>query len=193
MTESFQELHRAVMACTRCRDQLPFEPKPVLQFHPDARILVAGQAPGMQAHQAGRPFADLSGQRLRDWMGVEESTFYDAHRLAIVPMGFCYPGRGTSGDRPPLAVCASTWRQRILDALPNIELTLVIGRYAMDWHLAGQFNRLTDAVRDGVDRERGIYPIPHPSPRNRAWLKHNPWFEAERVPEIRQAVARALA
>jgi len=191
-SNTFQQLHREVLACTLCREQLPFDPKPILQIHPDARILVAGQAPGVSAHEAGKPFADASGKRLRDWMGVDEATFYDARRIAIVPMGFCYPGKAPSGDRPPCANCAPTWRHRILDALPHIDVTLVIGKYAMDWHLAGRFDSLTEAVRDGVDVARGIYPMPHPSPRNIAWFKLNPWFEQERLPVIRKAIARAL-
>lgn len=189
----FDSLHREVLACTLCREQLPFEPRPILQIHPEARVLVAGQAPGIRAHEAGKPFFDASGKRLREWMGVDDAIFYDARRVAIVPMGFCYPGKGKSGDLPPCADCAPTWRSRILQALPKLRVTLVIGRYAMDWHLAGRYGSLTEAVRDGVDTGRGIYPMPHPSPRNIAWLKRNPWFEEERVPEIRKAIAKALA
>ncbi len=189
----FNHLHQEVLACTLCREHLPLEPRPILQIDPRARVLVAGQAPGVKAHEAAKPFADASGKKLRSWMGVDDETFYDASRVAILPMGFCYPGKGKSGDSPPRPECAPTWRERILAALPNIEVTLIIGKYALDWHLAGQYKTLTEAVRDGADPDRGIFPMPHPSPRNIAWLKRNPWFEEERLPALQKAIAEALS
>jgi uracil-DNA glycosylase len=181
-----------VRACRLCPD-LPLGPRPVLQLHPEARILVASQAPGRRAHAAGLPFADLSGDRLRAWLGVDRDTFYDPRKLALVPMGFCYPGTGKGGDLPPRPECAQAWRERLLAQLAHLRLTVVIGQYALAWHLPGA--RGTLAERVGAWREHWplLVPLPHPSPRNQLWLKRNPWFEAELLPRLRERVAQVLA
>lgn len=190
---STEQLLEEVRACRLCAEDLPAGPRPVLQAHPAARILVAAQAPGRRVHDTGLPFNDPSGDRLREWMGVDRETFYDPLRLAIVPMGFCYPGRGKSGDLPPRLECAPAWRQPILAALPNIKLTLVIGQYALRWHLPGAGRTLTEVVARWREFAPTVLPLPHPSPRNNLWLRRNPWFERETVPYLRQRVAELLA
>ncbi len=182
-------LLKEVRACTICAEHLPAGPRPVLQVHSRARILIAGQAPGRKVHDSGVPFDDASGERLRQWMGLHRDVFYDAEIVAILPMGFCYPGSGTSGDLPPRRECAPQWRAPLLAALPNIELTLVIGQYALAWHLpecAGA--NLTDTVKAWRRRWPGVLPLPHPSPRNNIWLRANPWFVAEVVPKLQQRI-----
>lgn len=193
MADGFAGLLDEVRACTLCAAHLPEGPRPVLQLHPDARLLIAGQAPGRRVHASGVPFDDPSGERLRDWLGVTRETFYDAARVAILPMGFCYPGTGRSGDLPPRPECAEHWRARLLDTLRRCELTLVIGRYAQAWHLPDAPATLTEAVRAWRDHAPAVFPLPHPSPRNNRWLKQNPWFESELLPELRVQVSRALA
>ena len=190
--ESFKPLLASVRACTLCVDDLEAGVRPVLQAHPDARVLIAGQAPGSKVHATGVPFDDPSGNRLRDWMGVDRDTFYDETRIAILPMGFCYPGKGKSGDLPPRPVCAQTWRKKLLDALPKVGLVLVIGQYALDWHLPEKRATLTETIRAWASYKRDLLPLPHPSPRNNIWLKKNPWFEIEVIPELRLRVAKAL-
>ena len=187
---TLQRLLREVRACTICTAHLPQSPRPVLQAGATARILIAGQAPGRKVAASGVPFDDASGDRLRAWMGIDKAAFYDPDFIAILPMGFCYPGTGTSGDLPPRAECAATWRARLLEQLPSIRLTLVIGTYAQAWHLkpAGTGANLTATV--GAWREQGarMLPLPHPSPRNNGWLKRNPWFEADVLPELKARV-----
>jgi uracil-DNA glycosylase len=165
----------------------------VLQVHPAARVLVVGQAPGIRVHHSGVPFDDASGDRLREWMGITREVFYDPAQLAIVPMGFCYPGTGKSGDLPPRPECAPRWRLPVLEHLPNIALTLVIGQYAQAWHLPKSG---TSGVTGTVERWREfapeVMPLPHPSPRNNIWLKRNPWFAQTLLPELKALVARAL-
>ena len=192
MVATFETLLADVRACTLCEEQLEHGVRPVLQLAPDATILIAGQAPGSKVHATGVPFDDPSGDRLRDWMGVDSATFYTPSKVAIVPMGFCYPGKGKSGDLPPLAVCATTWRKKLLAAMPKIELTLVIGQYALDWHLERQQRNLTETVRAWASYSDNILPLPHPSPRNNIWLKKNPWFEREVLPVLRERVCKAL-
>lgn len=187
-----KQLVNQVRGCTLCRQHLPQEPNPIVQLDRRARILVAGQAPGIRAHQAGRPFDDASGRRLRNWMGIDESIFYDSASVAIMPMGFCYPGTGKSGDLPPRPECAPSWREKLLAQLPDLEVTLVIGRYAMDWHLPAACGTLTETVRQGFGSPAGLFPMPHPSPRNNGWLKRNPWFESECLPLLKEAVLQAL-
>ncbi|MED5510170.1 MAG: uracil-DNA glycosylase family protein [Pseudomonadota bacterium] len=181
-----------VLACSLCEDKLPLAPRPVLQLSYQARILVAGQAPGRKAHDKGIPFADASGDRLRQWMGLDESQFYDASRIAIMPMGFCFPGTGNSGDLPPRPECAETWHASLLVALHHVELTLVIGRYAMAYHLPDFNDSVTDAVKNWQAYWPDYLPLPHPSPRNQRWLKQNPWFEREVLPLLKQRVANIL-
>jgi uracil-DNA glycosylase len=193
-------------ACRICRDApafgepLPHEPRPVVQAETKARLLIAGQAPGTRVHASGRPFTDPSGVRLRQWMGVDETIFYDARRIAIVPMGHCFPGLDAKGgDLPPRRECAPRWRGPVLDTLTELRLILVIGQYARDWHLPDWKGRgLTETVaawREIAARHHAplIMPLPHPSWRNNGWLKRHPWFEAELLPDLRLAVREALA
>ena len=191
---SFDQLLAEIRACQLCAGQLPLGPRPVLQASPSARILIAGQAPGRKVHETGIPFDDASGDRLRAWLGIDRATFYDAGQVAILPMGFCYPGTGRSGDLPPRPECAVAWREKVLKRLRKVELTLLVGQYALDWHLGerGQ-GSLTETVRAWRDYAPGLLPLPHPSPRNQLWLKRNPWFEAEVLPELRARVAAILA
>lgn len=186
------ELLEQVRACQLCSEQLPLGPRPVVQASATARILIVGQAPGLKVHETGIPFNDPSGDRLRDWMGLDREQFYDPEQVAILPMGFCYPGRGRSGDNPPRPECAPAWRQSLLDLLPNIEMTILAGRYAQEWHL-GRSANLTERVRNWRAVWPEYVPIPHPSPRNNLWLRRNPWFEQELVPRLRQRVAQISA
>lgn len=176
-------------ACRLCTPALPLGPRPILQLDRSARILVAAQAPGRRAHEAGMPFSDVSGERLRDWLGVDRETFYDARRFAILPMGLCFPGTGKGGDLPPRPECAVTWRRKLLAQLPKLELTLVIGQYAAAWHLpeaAGR--RLADLAADWRRYWPRVLPMPHPSPRNQRWLRDHPWFAAEVLPMLRERI-----
>lgn len=189
-------LLKEVRACTLCAaplKELGLESHPVLQVDARARILVVGQAPGRKVYESGVPFDDASGQRLREWMGIDAATFYDASQVAILPMGFCYPGTGKSGDLPPRKECAPQWRAPLMAAMPNIQLTLVIGQYAMAWHMPGQTNdSLTDTVKNWQTHWPDVLPLPHPSPRNNIWLKANPWFEQEVVPALKARVRAVL-
>jgi uracil-DNA glycosylase len=182
-----------VRACTLCKADLPLGPRPVIQVHRHAQVLIAGQAPGARVHESGVPFDDPSGDRLRGWMGIDKATFYDEKKIAILPIGFCYPGTGKSGDLPPLRRCAETWRQELLDSLQNIQLTLLIGQYAQNWHLDEPRRNLTETVRAWKDFGDAVIPLPHPSPRNNIWLKKNGWFEKELLQVIQQRVQGALA
>lgn len=181
-----------VRACQLCVNHLPFEPKPILRASCHAKILVAAQAPGKRAHDTGMPFNDPSGDRLRDWMGVDKETFYDDGRIAIVPMGFCFPGKGKSGDLPPRRECADAWREKLLSLLPNIQFTLVLGQYAYKYHLPDSNVTLTETVKDWHAGWPQTMLLPHPSPRNNIWLKKNPWFEARILPKLKTRVAEVL-
>lgn len=191
--QKFDQLLARVRACRLCEAHLPLGPRPVVRASPQARILVAGQAPGRAVHASGVPFDDPSGERLRDWLGLDKQRFYDPSRVALLPMGFCYPGTGKGGDLPPRPECAREWRQRLLGQLGDIRLTLIIGRYAIDWHLpecAGQTVAHTVARWAEFWPER--LPMPHPSPRNNRWLRNHPWFETEVVPRLREQVAQLV-
>lgn len=192
MTTKLRKLATQAEACRLCESELPLGPRPIFQVNASASILIAGQAPGVRVHESGIPFDDASGDRLRDWMGIDRDVFYDPRVVAILPMGFCYPGKGPSGDLPPIPICAETWRQRLLDQMPNIRLTLVIGQYAQKWHLPDVGRNLTDTVKDWQSIDSTILPLPHPSPRNNRWLKNNPWFVSQLVPELRQKVSASL-
>lgn len=197
----------ALRACRLCRDAplygrpLPHEPRPVIQASATARLCIAGQAPGTRVHASGQPFTDPSGVRLRGWLGIDEATFYDASRVAIVPMGHCFPGLDAKGgDLPPRRECAPTWRVPVFAELPAVELVLAIGHYAQAWHLppedrAGGMTQTVLRWRALLARpvHPRVLPLPHPSWRNSAWLKANPWFDAELVPVLRAEVARLLA
>jgi len=186
---SFDALVSRVRACDICAGVLPHEPRPVIQISESAKILVVGQAPGRRVHETGLPFNDPSGDRLRQWMGITRDTFYDDRKLAILPMGFCYPGTGRSGDLPPRPECAPAWRQALLDRLPRIGLTLVIGQYAHAWHLGDAKKTVTGNVQRWQDYWPDVLPMPHPSPRNNLWLRRNPWFETDVIPELQQRVS----
>jgi uracil-DNA glycosylase len=189
--KTLDALLKEVRACRACADVLPLGPRPVVQISATARILVASQAPGTKVHESGIPFADASGERLREWMGVSTDQFYDASRIAIVPMGLCYPGRARSGDAPPRPECAPLWRGRLLAQMPGLRMTLLVGSHA----LAGALGpgAMTDRVRSFRDHLPAMFPLPHPSWRSRHWAAHHPWFEAEVVPALRDAVRAALA
>ena len=191
-TESLNGLGTQVRACTICKPHLPHGVRPVLQVNYNAKILIAGQAPGRRVHASGIPFDDPSGDRLRDWMGVTPEQFYNPELFAIVPMGFCYPGTGKSGDLPPRPECATTWRARLLRHLPGVETTLVIGKYAHNYHFGKSNLTVTRLVEKWQQHWPGQIPLPHPSPRNNIWLKKNPWFEAEVVPVMRAHIANLL-
>jgi uracil-DNA glycosylase len=198
-----EELLRQVRACRICveapkRQPLPHAPRPVLQPGAGARILIAGQAPGVRVHASGKPFTDPSGDRLRDWLGVDAACFYDPRCFAILPMGFCFPGLDAKGsDLPPRPECAPAWRARLLAEMPQIDLVLCLGAHAMRWHMGAAFPGSVDqAVRNwrtGLALSPRVIPLPHPSWRNSGWLKRNPWFAAELVPELRARVAGLLA
>jgi uracil-DNA glycosylase len=193
VAESFEATVAAARACDICKAHLPLGPRPVFQIAQTARILVVGQAPGRRVHETGIPFNDPSGERLRSWMGIDREVFYDAAKIALLPMGFCYPGTAKSGDLPPRPECAPQWRQPLLNFLPNIALTLVIGQYAHAWHLATrQKGSLTDTVKNWKEYWPGILALPHPSPRNNIWLRRNPWFAEDILPVLRGRVSQLL-
>lgn len=189
--EPLEYLLAQIAACRTCSDMLPLGPRPVLQISPTARILVASQAPGTRVHESGVPFADASGERLRDWMGVSDDEFYDSTRIAIVPLGLCYPGRGASGDAPPRPECAPLWRNRIMAQLRELRLTLLVGSHAQIERLGR--GAMTDRVRRFRDHLPDVLPLPHPSWRSQVWMRRHPWFEAEVLPALRAAVREALA
>ncbi|SIQ00273.1 uracil-DNA glycosylase family protein [Bosea sp. TND4EK4] len=204
--EDIETVLHALRACRVCRDApvylppMPHQPRPVIQAGATARLCIASQAPGTRVHASGRPFTDASGNRLRHWLGLDNETFYDPARVAIVPMGHCFPGQDAKGgDLPPRRECAPIWRERVFAALPHIELVLAIGRYAQSWHLGPKAAADLSATvadwrtilsRPGLPR---VLPMPHPSWRNNGWLRRNPWFEAELVPVLRQEVGRLVA
>jgi len=183
-----------IHACRLCEAQLQDGPRPVLQASASSRLLIVSQAPGRKVHSTGIPFNDVSGDRLRDWLGIGRDMFYDAQRIAIVPMGFCFPGSGRGGDLPPRPECAPTWHPRLLPLLKHVQLRLAIGQYAQAGLLGeARGATLTETMLAWRDHlARGVLPLPHPSPRNRLWLKRNPWFETELIPVLRTEVARVL-
>lgn len=195
MAESLPKLTKEIRACRICIDAprgkpLPHEPRPVLQVSKKARLAIFGQAPGKRVHESGRPFTDPSGDRLREWMGVSEEQFYDDKKLAIIPMGFCFPGYDEKGsDLPPRKECADAWRERLMAALPNIETVILVGGYAQKWHLGAAAGKsITETVTNWRNHAPAFFPTPHPSWRNNAWLKKNPWFERELLPVLRKRI-----
>jgi len=189
---SFSSLLVEVRACSICAAHLPLGPRPILQLHPKAKILIAGQAPGRKAHESGVPFDDASGDRLREWLGVTREEFYDPHTTAILPMGFCYPGSGSSGDLPPRPECAPAWREQLLSRLRAVELTVVLGQHAQAYHFDVGGLSLTDLVKSWRTYWPSTVPLPHPSPRNNLWLRRNPWFERDLLPSLRNRVSQVL-
>jgi len=186
---SLDELLAAVRSCRACSRHLPLGPRPVVQAHAAARILIVGQSPGLRVHTTGIPWDDPSGERLREWMGVDKNTFYDASRIAIIPMGYCYPGRAKSGDMAPRSECAELWLDRLLANLPDIQLTLLIGQYAQRHFLRSRRKRsLTATTRAWRDYSPQYFPLPHPSPRNQPWFKCHPWFDRQLVPALRARI-----
>lgn len=190
---SLDELLGEIAACDACAGRLPHEPRPVVQAAAAARLLIIGQAPGAKVHESGRPWSDASGARLRDWTGLSDRDFYDPARVALAPMGFCYPGRGASGDLPPRPECAPLWHPRLLAALPKVRLTLLVGTYAQARYLPEARGRnLAARVASFRDVLPDLFPLPHPSWRSTFWMRQNPWFEADVLPELRAAVSAAL-
>ena len=190
--QSFASLLAEVRACTLCAPHLPHGVRPIVQMHGDARILIAGQAPGRKVHASGIPWDDASGNRLREWLGISSETFYDPKQVALLPMGFCYPGTGKSGDLPPRPECALAWRSKLMARLPKLEITLAIGQYAVEYHLKNRFPTLTETLQAWRSHEPGVLALPHPSPRNNIWLKKNPWFEEELLPVLKRRIKKAL-
>lgn len=186
----FSSLVASVRACRACAGQLPVEPRPVVQISPTARLIVASQAPGSKVHASGVPFSDASGDRLREWMGISDRQFYNAAKIAILPMGFCYPGRAKGGDAPPRPECAKLWRSRLLAQMPQVRLTLLVGTYAQKDALGP--GRMLDRVRNYREYLPRHFPLPHPSWRSTIWMRQNPWFAAEVLPALRDAVRDAL-
>jgi len=178
--------------CDECADRLPLGPRPVLQADSSARLLIIGQAPGTRVHASGVPWDDPSGERLRDWLQLNSAEFYDASKVAIVPMGLCYPGRGKSGDLPPDPSCAPKWHKSLFEQLPAVALTLLVGTFAQQYYLGAGGRNLTERVRNWRDYGPHYLPLPHPSPRNNLWLRRNSWFESEVLPALRARVS-ALA
>lgn len=197
MKKSPRSLQSEISGCRLCADRFAttatrHSPRPVVWFENRPRILIAGQAPGMRVHEAGKPFWDRSGDRLRDWLGVDTVTFYDRARVAIVPMAFCFPGyNGSGSDLPPPAVCRNTWHDRVMAQLGDVPLTVVVGGYAQRWHLGAKTN-VTDTVRGWRDFAPRVFPLPHPSWRNTAWLRNNPWFADDLLPDLQARVKEAL-
>jgi uracil-DNA glycosylase len=181
-----------VARCRICEASLPLGPNPILQCSASAKVLIAGQAPGRKVHASGAPFDDPSGDRLREWMGISRDAFYNADKIAILPMGFCYPGTGKSGDLPPRPECAIQWRASLLGQMKQVELTLVMGQYAQQYHFGSGSSSLTELVKSWQDYWPAMIPLPHPSPRNNRWLKTNPWFENEVLPELKIRIKQVL-
>ena len=179
--------------CTICADHLPMGPRPVFTVHPKAKILIVGQAPGRKVHESGIPWDDASGKRLRQWLGVDDATFYNPAVFSILPMGFCFPGTGKSGDLPPRPECAPQWHEVMIRMMPEIQLTLLFGQYAQAHYLGkARKKTLTETVKNWRAYQPDFLPLPHPSPRNQIWLRKNAWFEEEVVPVLRERVARVI-
>ena len=189
---SLATLLTEIRVCRVCEQSLPLGPRPILGASKLSRVLIIGQAPGTRVHKSGIPWDDPSGDRLRQWLGVDKQQFYDERLFAIVPMGFCYPGKGKSGDLPPRPECAPLWHDKLLSYMPDIKLTLLIGQYAQNYYLEDKFKTLTDRVRNWRDAKPNHLPLPHPSPRNQIWMKKNPWFADEVLPQLSTRVHQLL-
>ena len=184
-------LLKDISACTICASHLPSGPRPIVSAHPASKVLIIGQAPGSKVHESGIPWDDASGERLRMWMDVDKDEFYNNQRFAIVPMGFCYPGKGRSGDLPPRPECAPQWHDKLISELPELKLIILIGQYAQRYYLTeNPYRSLTETVRNTKTFLPRYFCLPHPSPRNNIWLKKNPWFETETIPLLREKILR---
>jgi len=193
-TRDLDRLLGDVRRCRICADALGHEPRPIVQAGTAARVLIIGQAPGSKVHASGFPWDDDSGDRLRGWLAMDRTAFYDPERVALVPMGLCYPGKGSGGDLPPRRECAPHWHAPLLAAMPGIRLTLLVGQYAQAAYLPRASRpSMTEAVRRHAQAPAGLFPLPHPAWRSRLWMARHPWFEAEVLPELRRQVAAALA
>ena len=191
---TLESLLAAVRNCRACEAHLPLGPRPVVRAAVTARVLIVGQAPGLRVHATGIPWDDPSGERLRSWMGVGKDAFYDESRIAIIPMGYCYPGRGKSGDMPPRRECAELWLHHLLAKLPRIELTLLIGQHAQRHYLGSRRkSSLANTTKAWREYSPRYFPMPHPSPRNTPWLQRNSWFEQQLLPELRTRIGALLA
>lgn len=191
---SLKRILREVRACRICEANLPFGPRPVVQLASTARLLIVSQAPGSKVHQSGIPWNDASGDRLRDWLKLDRSVFYDKPRVAILPMGFCYPGAGESGgDNPPRPECAPRWHDRLLRHLPDLQLTILVGQYAQQHYLgAARKGSMTETVKAFSEYGPQLFPLPHPSWRSAIWMRKHPWFEEAVIPELRKAVRKLI-
>ena len=190
---NFEELKMSIQACRICADDLELGPRPIVSIHPKSQILIIGQAPGAIVHRTGIPWDDKSGENLRKWMGINNDTFYNPQKIGIVPMGFCYPGKGKSGDLPPRKECAPQWHSQIFSHLDNVSLTLLIGKYAQNYYLGNHSSKkLTDNVKNYKSFLPKYFVLPHPSPRNNIWQKKNPWFGQEVLPDLKDLVKRIL-
>lgn len=188
-----QNLLKAIGKCEICKAHLPLGPRPIVTAHRHSKIIIIGQAPGTKVHKTGVPWDDPSGKQLRDWLGLSEDQFYDSSKIALVPMGFCYPGKGKSGDLPPRSECAPAWHPSLLDLMPQVELVILIGMYAQKYYLKSDAERtLTDTVANYKAYLPQYFPLPHPSPRNRFWLNKNPWFQSDVLPELKLCVQSIL-
>lgn len=188
-----KSLLKEISNCTICKKHLPFAPRPVLQAGSDAKIIIIGQAPGLKVQQSGKPWDDASGKKLREWLGVTEEIFYDPKKIALIPMGFCYPGKGASGDLPPRPECAPQWHQLLLSAMKKVELIILIGQYSQNYYLGKKAGEnLTETVKSFKKYLPDYFVLPHPSPRNRFWLVKNTWFEKETLPSLRKNVKEIL-
>ena len=194
MENELQQLLQQIHSCNLCQEFLPLGTNPVLRVSTQSKILIVGQAPGIRVHKTSIPWNDPSGDKLREWLGVDKEVFYDEKNFAIVPVGFCYPGKGKSGDLPPRKECSETWHPKLLPFLPNIELTLLFGKYALDFFLKETKKKtLTETVANYHEYLPSFIPMPHPSPRNRLWLKKNKWFEEEIIPILRNKTELLLS
>ncbi|WP_200975410.1 uracil-DNA glycosylase family protein [Echinicola sp. 20G] len=188
-----KELLKEIRNCTVCAESLPFGPNPVVRASAKSQILIIGQAPGKKVHESSIPWNDQSGDNLRRWLGVDEETFYDASKIALVPMGFCYPGTGKSGDLPPRPECAPLWHERLLKLMPHLELTILVGNYAQAYYLKGNIRKtLTETVKNYESYLPTYWPLPHPSPRNNIWQAKNPWFAKEVLPGLKSRMEGIL-
>lgn len=190
---SINQLIKKASNCNLCEEHLPLGPRPIFRIHPNAKILIVGQAPGTKVHETGIPWNDESGKRLREWMGLDSKDFYNSEKVAIMPMGFCYPGKGKSGDLPPRPECANLWHKKMLHHMKEIKLIILIGKYALQYYLGERiYTNLTETVRNYQKFIPEYFPIVHPSPRNKLWIKKNPWFEESIVPELQKKIHQIL-